>query len=161
MKNLLILITVILAFNFTSCKKATSPYSTKPDSVDTTQWQSQYNNGGTIPTVTTVTNGDLFGTNWILTKVQIGLASTIKNDTIHFIDNTHYKVNNNPLLLTYSLYQSGANKTLTLNNFMPVNGYNCSGMVGVTFVTYGQIIGVEFKDLYNSNNKFNLWFTKI
>lgn len=161
MKNLTILTLLILVFNFTSCKKANDNYKTEPEPTVTNDPLSGYNNGGVLPTTTTTVNNELNGTNWVLTKVQIGLASTNKSDTIKFISNNQYKVNSNSLVLTYSLYQSSANKTLTLYNFMPVNGYNCSGIVGVTFATYGQIVGVEFKDLFDSSNKFNMWFTKI
>lgn len=161
MKNLTILTFISLILSLTSCKKTNDNYKKEPEPTVTNDPLSGYGNGGVLPTSTITTNNELNGTNWVLTKVQIGLSSTNKNDTIHFISNNQYKVNSNSLILTYSLYQSSANKTLTLYNFMPVNGYNLSGIVGVTFVTYGQITGVEFKDLFNSTNKCNLWFNKI
>lgn len=160
MKKILFILT-ILTLSLFSCKKTNDNYKSEPNPTPTNNSLNGYNNGGTLPTNTLTTNNELNGTNWVLTKIQIGLSITYVNDTIHFINNNQYKVNNNSLVLTYSLYQSSANKTLTLYNFMPVNGYNCSGILGITFATYGQIIGVEFKDLFDSNNKFNLWFTKI
>ncbi len=160
MKNLLLILSLII-ITFSNCKKAKSPYGVEPEPTDTTNILNSYNNGGTLPTSTVTVNNELNGTNWLITKIQIGLASTNMNDTIKFIDNSHYKVNSNTLILTYNLYQASANKTLTFNNFMPCNGWNSSGIVGVYFASYGKLIGVEFKDLYNSNNKFNLWMEKI
>lgn len=159
MKNIILILITVLSLS--SCKKTNENYKTEPEPTVINDPLSGYNNGGILPTNTLTTNNELNGTNWVLTKVQIGLTVTNKNDTIHFINNNQYTVGSNTLVLTYNLYSSGGNKTLTLYNFMPVNGYNCSGILGLTFATYGQITGVEFKDLFNSTNRFNLWFNKI
>lgn len=159
MKNIILILLTLITLS--SCKKNNDNYKTEPEPIIVNDPLSGYGNGGILPTNTLTPNNELNGTNWILTKVQIGLSVTNKSDTIRFINNTQYTVGSNTLILTYSLYKSGGNQTLTLNNFMPVNGYNCSGILGLTFVNYGQIVGVEFKDLFNSNNKFNMWFNKI
>lgn len=162
MRNILLILSIIFYSLFLSCSKDKDIEKWVPitELRDTTKWDSGYSNGGTLPTLSG-NNNNLVGTTWVLTRIQIGLSITNKKDTIRFIDNTHYKINSFVNVLTYAYYNSSNNMTLTFNNFMPVNGYNATGILGPTFVDYGQIVGVEFTNLYDTNTKFKMWLTKI
>lgn len=162
MKNLAILLLAL----FISCKKETitpGNYTIQPAQPDTSHWSNAYSNGGTLPSWGN--NGansgnELVGTTWVLTKVVVNYASTIKNDTIHFITTLTYRIGNDTA--HYSLYPSQNNVTLTFQPFLPMNYMHCStNELGVGFSNGQYITGVEFINLYNTNSSFKAWFTKI
>jgi len=131
---------------------------------DTTTWQSQFTNGGTIPSWPSQTySNELVGTKWLLWKVSIGAVSTTKNDTIHFISNTKYQVNGvTNINYSYTLYASQNNVTLTFKPFQPMNYMLCStNELGIGFANGPEITGVEFVNEYNVTSSFKAWFTKI
>ena len=169
MKNL---ITFLIAVVFiTSCKKsAITPGNYKagtPPATDTSHWQTQYGNGGVIPTSTTTpANNNLVGTNWVLTDVYNNYAHVAKHDTIHFISNTNYQVGSNPTKFTYSLYTSMGNGTIDLHQFNPINGLYLSANnfnpSAFTTTPKGGTILLSLKDNFNStNNIYVSTFKKI
>lgn len=156
---------VIAILGFTSCKKqeitpGNYPANQAPSNTST-NWQSQYNNGGTINTGSGA-NNDLVGTTWVLTEYRVNYSTKYPKDTIRFIDNTHYTIQNGTQR-TYSLSSGVAstNKTLTFNLFYPFGGSNYSGEVGGTFVTDMVINNAQFTDLQNSSMKIITFFKKI
>ncbi len=150
---------------FTSCKKepitpGNYTAGTLPQE-DTTTWQWQYGNGGTLPTWGSQVN-ELIGTKWVLTKVISGFATTYPNDTIRFISNTNYTCNNNaPRPYQLSAGVASTNKTLTLNYFYPFGGSHYSGEVGQFFVSDGVINNCEFMNIQNTTTTIKAWFVKI
>jgi hypothetical protein len=156
---------VILFVLFVSCKKepiTPGNYISTAPKVDTSHWYTAYVNGGVLPSWNNGTNSDneLVGTSWILTKVVINYSTTIKNDTLHFITNTKYRVGNDTA--HYSVYPSQNNVTLTFQPFLPMNYMQCStNQLGVGFAQGQYITGVEFTNLYNVNSNFKAWFTKL
>ena len=164
MKNIVILIVFCLLI--ISCKKSTitpGNYATTQPVKDTSNWQNQYTNGGVVPTWTTNTGtNDLVGTKWVLTKIQNSLSITIPNDTIRFISNIYYTINNGAVR-NYQLTNSVAstNKTLSLYYFYPFGGSHYSGEVSGMFVIDGVINMCEFKNIQNTTTTLKAWFKKI
>ena len=78
---------------FSSCKKEEYIlFVEEPEVVDTTSWQSTYNNGGTLTGNPSQTN-NLVGTKWVLTKVVSAFSTEYPNDTITFTTNNDYVLN--------------------------------------------------------------------
>lgn len=116
----------LLASLFTSCKKepiVPGNYQPNQTQVDTTNWQSQYGNGGTLPNWGTPNNTNpTNGTNWVLIDVYYNYAHVTKSDTVHFVSNTQYTLGSDTTKYTYSLYSTMGNGTITFNSFIPING---------------------------------------
>jgi hypothetical protein len=156
---------VILSL-FASCnKEPITPGNYKAGTLpvdDTTTWQWQYGNGGTLPNWGGNQGNDLVGTKWVLTKVMSGFATTYPNDTIAFVSNTNYTCNNNavrPYQITAGV--ASTNKTLSLYYFYPFGGSHYSGEVGQFFVTDGVINNCEFMNIQNTTSTVKAWFVKI
>ncbi len=160
MKNLILF--ALLSLLFISCEKEVPPYIEVPEEVvDTTAWNEDYTNGGTIPTTTGQAN-ELAGTQWVLTKVVTSFATELPNDTISFVDDTHYTLNGGAVR-NYQLSNlvGSTNKDLTLYFFAPFGGSHYSGQLGMYFSEDGEINNVEFEDIYNSTMTIKAWFIKI
>lgn len=160
MKKIAILLFVI----FVSCRKepiTPGNYVTTPAPADTSHWYNAYTNGGTLPSWNNgASDNELIGTTWILTKIVINYSTTIKNDTLHFLTNTKYRVGNDTA--NYLVYPSQNNVTLTFQPLIPVNYMQCStNQLGLGFAQGQYITGVEFINPYNINTNFKAWFTKI
>jgi hypothetical protein len=159
-----IITTVLIMFTVTGCKKNNPAPYVPPTSVDTTNWQNQYTNGGTLPNWTSGTQtNDLVGTTWLLTKIMNGFGTTIMYDTLHFVTNIKYYIGSDTTnSASYTLYSAQNNMTLTFKPLMPVNYMHCStDQLGLGFASGSQIIGVEFVNLYDTSTKFKAWFTKL
>lgn len=135
-----------------------------PTPEDTSTWQWQYGNGGTLPNWGNGSNqtNELAGTKWLLTKVVTAFATSYPNDTIRFVDNTHYTLNSGavrPYQLTAGV--ASTNKTLSLYYFAPFGGSHYSGEVGQFFVSDGVINNGEFKNIQNTTSLVKAWFVKI
>jgi len=165
-KNLALLIgilTVVLLMFLCSCKKETPKPVAKP-TTDTTTVIDPYVNAGVLPDWTTGTQTNkLVGTNWVLTKVINGFGTTVMHDTLHFVTyNKYYVGSDTTNSANYTLYSAQNTMTLTFEPLIPVNHIYCStNQLGPGFESGPQIIGVEFKDPYNTGNTFKAWFTKI
>jgi hypothetical protein len=173
-KNIALLIGIIFGFLFaslfTSCKKESiTPGNYQPNQtvVDTTNWQDQYGNGGTLPNWGTPNNTNpLFGTNWVLIDVYNNYAHVTKSDTIHFISNTRYTVGSDTTKFSYNLYTTMGNGTIDLHNFNPINGLylSANNFNPSTFTTtpIGGTILLNLKDnLTSTNNLYTSTFKKI
>jgi len=157
-----ILITLLVFLTFTSCKKIEGNYQQIPDPVDTTNWQDGYQDGGTLPGGGTQTQNTLIGTKWVLVKVVSAFSTTYPNDTITFVSNNRYVLNQNAQRpYSISTITGSTNKSLTLYYFFPFGGSHYSGQVGYYFVEDGVISNIEFTDLQNSTSKIRAWFIKI
>ena len=164
MKKLLFLFVIILSF--ASCKKEEPlvPMEQVPDEVyaDSTAWQDQYNNGGTLPTGSSNGTNDLVGTTWVLTKMVSSFATEYPNDTIRFTSNTEFTLNGGAVR-PYQLNSlpSSTNYDLSLYYFSPFGGSHYSGQVGFYFVDDAEINNVEFEDIQNTNSTIRAWFIKL
>jgi hypothetical protein len=160
-----VLTAVVCLFLLSGCKKDNPTPTPVAATTDTTKWQDQYGNGGTLPdwTGNTNNNNELVGTNWVLTQVMNGLGSTTMHDTLHFINNTEYYINSDSThKAMYTLYTSQNNVTLTFKPFIPMNYTQCStNELGPGFASGQYITGVKFVNLYNTVSTFKAWFTKI
>lgn len=164
MKKILFLL-AITTLIFTSCtKEYVEPnYVEIPEeTIDTSAWNSGYGNGGTLPPNGGQAVNDLIGTKWVLTKVVSAFATEFPNDTIDFVDGTHYTVNNGAVR-NYQLSNipSSTNKDLSLYYFAPFGGSHYSGQVGLYFVNDGAINNVEFEDIQNPSSTIRAWLIKI
>lgn len=167
-KSITFLIGIILLGSlFTSCKKdniTPGNYKTVTPPIDTTHWQTQYSNGGTVPTWNA--GGDTnvaVGTTWVLTYLQVGFSTPpLPIDTIRFISNTSYTINNGgakPYTLTAGVATSS--KALTLNYHYPFGSGNYVGQVSSTFVTDGVILNCEFVNTNTTTTTVRASFTKL
>ena len=155
---------VTLLFFITSCQKET-PKPTKTKTKDSTVYVDPYTNGGVLPDWTggNVDNNELVGTTWVLTKIINGFGTTIMHDTLHFVTNNKYYVNSDTTnSSSYTLYSAQNTMSLTFKPLIPVNHIMCgTNELGIGFASGSQIIGVQFKDTYNTSNTFKAWFTKL
>ena len=152
-----------LLFLFASCKKTNvGPYQQVPDPIDTTTWQDDYTSGGVLPGGGTQTQTPIVGTKWVLVKVVSAFSTNYPNDTITFISNNKYVLNQNAQR-TYviSSITGSTNKSLTLEYFYPFGGSHYSGQVGQYFVEDGFMSNIEFIDLQNNTATIRAWFVKI
>lgn len=132
------------------------------DTIDNS-WVNSYQNGGTIPTGGgTTQNNELFGTTWVLTKVVSAFATSYPNDTIKFVSNTNYTLNNGAVR-PYQLSSSAGstNKTLALYYFAPFGGSHYSAQVGFYFVSDGFMNNAEFTNIQNTTATTRAWFIKL
>lgn len=145
-----------------SCKKQKmSPYTQVPEPIDTTTWQDSYQDGGTLPNFGG-SNQNLVGTKWVLKKVVTGFSISYPNDTITFISNASYVLNQNGQRpYTISQITGSTNKSLTLYFFLPFGGSSYSGQVGQYFISDGYMNNIQFVDLQNSTSVITAWFQKI
>jgi hypothetical protein len=152
-----------LLFLFTSCKKTiVGPYQQVPDPIDTTTWQDGYTSGGILPGGGTQTQNQMIGTKWVLVKVVSAFSTNYPNDTITFISNNKYVLNQNaqrPYVI--SSITGSTNKSLTLEYFYPFGGSQYSGQVGQYFVEDGFLRNREFTDLQNNTATLSAWLVKI
>lgn len=152
-----------LLFLFASCKKTNvGPYQQVPDPIDTTTWQDDYTSGGVLPGGGTQTQSLIIGTKWVLVKVVSAFSTNYPNDTITFISNNKYVLNQNaqrPYVI--SSITGSTNKSLTLEYFYPFGGSHYSGQVGQYFVEDGFMSNIEFGDLQNNTATLRAWFVKI
>jgi len=119
-----IVLTTTMLLLTISCKKESemtnyTAVKTVAETKDTINPESEYVYGGIIPITTESTNNKLFKTKWILKKYVSGFSTEYPNDTIEFINNTEYKINNSGLIRTYVLSKttSTTNYDLQLNYF--------------------------------------------
>lgn len=103
----------------------------------------------------------LVGTKWVVTKFYDGFSNNYPNDTLYFLNNTKYTINNGTQKNYMLSGVFGTNMSdLTLYGFYTIGG-DYSGMVPNTFVTDGQINSVSFTDVFNTNNDKLVWMTRI
>lgn len=163
MKHLISVLILILLI--TSCKKEPiTPGNYKPGiPTNNDTIRDYYNDGGTLPNY----NGnsyknDIANTVWVLTKVVTGFATSYPNDTITFVDNRYYRIDNNavrPYTLTSGL--STTNKSLTLYYFYPFGGSHYAGQIGYYFASDSVMNNVEFINTEKSSEKIKAWFVRI
>lgn len=97
---------------------------------------------GVTPEIVTKPTNEIVGTRWLLVEYRNTsyIGSTKSYDTISFINNTEYKINNGvPRTYNLSTLVGSTNKSLQLNFFTPFGGSNYSGSVGNYFVSDGFI----------------------
>ena len=164
---MLLVISILIIFLGVSCRKNTitpGNYIAKPELKDTTRWQTNYTNGGVIPTTNlSTTPNEFVNTKWVLTYLQIGFSTPpLPVDTVFFIDNNHYTINSGSYR-TYQLYSGVtlSSKTLLLNYHYPFGSGNYSGQVASTFVTDGVILNTEFVNTNSLTIKVKASFLKI
>lgn len=64
-----------------SCEKESYYLEVPEEEIDTTPWDSNYVDGGTLPSGGTNNTNDLIGTTWVITDVQTSFSSQM----IHYI----------------------------------------------------------------------------
>jgi hypothetical protein len=166
-KILLLVLLILLTLLFFSCEKepiTPGNYQSGTPTEDSNDWVNDYTHRGTLPDWPTnfSNQNELVGTTWVLTRMTNGYATTFPNDTIRFVTNTNYTLNNGAIR-PYQLSSgvSTTNKTLSLYYFQPFGGSHYSGQVGYYFVDDGEINQAEFHNIQNSTNTIQAWFIKL
>ena len=110
----------------------------------------------------TSTNTSLVGTKWVVTKFIQNFVSTYPSDTLEFISNTQYKVNNSTPR-TYNLSGIVGNnmKSLSLYSFTTLGG-DWSGQVQSTFINDWVVNNANFTNIMNTNSpSTRLWMVRL
>ena len=130
---------------------------------DTSTWVWQFPDNGILPNWGNPNpKNELNGTIWILTKHVTQFATVQSNDTIRFVDNRYYTINNGAVIpYTLSSGVSTTSKTLTLYYFYPFGSGHFSGQVSQNFITDGVISNSEFKNIETTNTLIKAWFVLI
>lgn len=108
------------------------------------------------------TNTTLVGTKWVITKLVQNLSTITTNDTLSFVSNTQYKINNSNVR-NYSLSGVVGNnmKSLSLYSFTTLGG-DWSGQVQSTFISDGVVNNAMFVDMFNVNSyDVRIWMKRI
>ena len=161
MRNIYFVLVVFLLF---SCKKEEPTYTITPEKLntDTTNWHDDYTNGGTLPFTNTNAKNVLNGTKWVLKKYVTAFATESPNDTIIFVSNVKYRLNNGATRsYLLSKLPSSTNYDLQLDYFMPFGSSIYAGQVGYYFVEDGEMNNILFTDLMNKNITIKAWFVRI
>lgn len=165
MKKLLFLLLIIF-ITVTSCRKDDEymPWTNVPEELnDTTQWQDNYTDGGTLPYDTAYKSG-IVGTKWVLTKMVTSFATEYPNDTIEFLTQNTYIIYGSSIPRNYQLNSiiGSTDYSLSLYYFTSFGGGHYSANVGYYFISDGVIDNAEFHNNYNSTtNKIRTWFKKL
>jgi hypothetical protein len=166
MKPILFIFSTLVVAFFGSCKKETitpGNYVISQPKPDSSNWQNQFNNGGTVPTWGTGNNNPAVGTTWVLTYMKVGFTTPpLPADTIRFIDNTNYTINggaNRPYQLTNGVSLSSL--TLTLNYHYPFGSGNYTAEIATTFVTDAVILNAQFRNINSTTTMVLASFRKI
>lgn len=108
-----------------------------------------YNYGGVIG-INLTPSPTLVGTTWIVRKYTKDFSTTFPNDTLNFISNTDYTINNLPVR-NYNLSSIiGSNmKSLSLYSFTTLGG-DWTGEVQSTFINDRVINMAKFYNLFSS-----------
>ena len=133
-----------------------------PETQDTTDWQSEYTDAGTLPVNIGTNNNKIMGTKWVLIKMVSSFATEYPNDTLYFVSNNKYTINGG----TERNYQlntitASTNYDLSLYFFTPFNGSHFSGNIGHYFVEDGEMNNIEFHNMQNTTSTVRAWFKKI
>jgi hypothetical protein len=119
-----------------------------------------YSYNGIIGNSTPVTTS-LVGTKWVVTKFIQNFVSTYPNDTLVFVSNTQYKINNSTLR-TYNLSGIVGNnmKSLSLYSFTTLGG-DWSGQVQSTFINDWVVNNSNFTNIMNTSTNVKLWMVRL
>jgi hypothetical protein len=119
-----------------------------------------YEYGGVMPSRANYDNG-LVGTKWVLTQYYDGFANVYPKDTLHFINNYQYTINNGTML-RYSLSNivGNNNSDFTLYGLTTIGG-DFSAQVPSSFTSTGELNSVKFKDVWKVQNDKTVWLEKI
>ena len=154
----------MMIIGLTSCKKDDDyePWVNVPEQQDTTKWQDDFVDGGTLTTGSGGGN-KLNGTKWVLTKMVTSFATEYPNDTLNFISNNNYIINSETIVRNYQLASipSSTNYELSLYYMSTFGGSHYSGNVGYYFIEDGQIENAEFHNIQNTTKTIRAWFKKI
>ena len=159
------ILTVILLLLLSSCEKeplVAGSYTPTPALLDTIK-PIPFVNGGTIPTFSGPTSNEAVGSRWVLTFLQLGFSiPPLPVDTIFFVDNTHYTINNGSNR-TYQLYSgvTTSSKTLVLNYHYPFGSGNYTGQIASTFMMDSLILNTEFTNTNTTTTIVKASFRRI
>jgi len=103
----------------------------------------------------------LDGTSWIITRYDEGMAPYYPNDTLTFISQVVYTLNNTGGY-TYSLSNIAGNNmhSLTLYDCTTFGG-NYSGQLSLSFIEAGEINNVTMTGVFGTNGTIQVWMEKL
>ena len=113
------------------------------------------------------TNGNgsdtnLEGTRWVVTRYLSGFGNVYPNDTLDFISQSEYTINNGtPRSYTLSGVIGNNMKSLDLYGFSTIGPSDYSGQVSQNFVNDGVMNNVEFHDMFDVATKVRVWMERI
>lgn len=118
--------------------------------------------GGVWATPNTPNPNDMTNQKWIVTRYNNGLSGNVyPDDTLEFVSQTQYKINNGSLK-NYTLSSVVGNnmKSLSLYSFTTLGG-DYSGQIQSSFMSDWSITNSNFTDMFNVNNTVTVWMTRI
>lgn len=101
------------------------------------------------------------GQTWVITNYRVGLMGhpIPISDTLQFLTTSTYTYNN--IQTTYTLYPTGSEYNLTLNQ---TPWGNLSGRINETNMTHGVILGRKFNNISvgsSDTTDYYLWISKL
>ena len=103
----------------------------------------------------------LNGTQWVVTRYDEGMTPYYPNDTLNFISNVSYTINNGEWH-NYSVSNIVGNNLLTLTLYECVTlGGNYSGEITPAAVTSGEINNQIFNGIFDTEGHIRVWLDKI
>ena len=157
-----------ILFVLASCSKMNitpGNYTMLPPSKDTSNWQNSYVNGGNINNTNwngNQNNGPWIGTTWVLTYFKpLGAFPPLPIDTIMFIDNQNYTINNGAVRLYNITSGVLSSYNITLYNHFPFGSGNYSAQISNTFVSDGVILNANFNDINSTTRGITASFRKL
>ena len=112
----------------------------------------------------TSNNGEvnLTGSEWLLTRYNVGVEAYYPYDTLHFTSKNTYTLNNDVTERRYVLYgMSNVNKSsLTLYDLTTLGG-DYSGEVLTQGLADGEINNTDFTDIWDGENQYSVWIKRI
>ena len=143
----------ILEFVKVGGSGVSTPYLVTPD----------FTYGGVWANPNTSNSNNMTSQKWVVTRYNNGITGNVyPNDTLEFVSQTQYKINNGSLR-NYSLSSVVGNnmKSLSLYSFTTLGG-DWSGQVQSTFINDRVINNALFTDMFNVNNyETRIWMTRI
>ena len=152
-----LLYTLLMIFLLISCQKENlDEYVVIEDDITQDPFGNDYANGGSLPDIDESEN-KLIGTIWVITSVQTSFSGKYPNDTLRFINNNQYTINNGASK-TYQL-SSEVNtnmKHLSLHYCFTIGSGIYSAKLSKTFIEDGIINDALFKNDYDGQDKDRL-----
>jgi hypothetical protein len=119
-------------------------------------WEYNYN--------ITSNNGEinLSGSEWLLTRYNVGVEAYYPYDTLHFTSNSTYRLNNDLTERRYSLYNvTNSNMSSITFYGLTTLGGDYSGQVLTQGLADGEINNSDFTDIWDGENQYSVWIKRI
>jgi len=104
----------------------------------------------------------LAGTEWLLTRYNVGVEAYYPYDTIHFTSSNTYRLNDDLTERRYTYYNVTNTNMSSLSFYgLTTLGGDYSGEVLTQGLVDGEINNTDFTDIWNGENQYSVWIKRI